>query len=257
MTVELNELHFQSLKELFIHEIEKMIIFDKFKKGERLPTERELASKMGVSRSVVNAGILDLASKGFLRVVPRKGTFVNDYRTEGTLAIFGTLLRHLGEEMDPELFLNANSARRSLEVECARCAAALRTEADIGILDGLMKAATATEDVKELIAINVDFHHQIAMASRNMVLCILLNAFKDIVKQVLEYFYQIPDAMQQSLDSHALLLEDIRRGDSASAAASMEKIFNDSERIYRDHREREKRRLGTLSSPNPPESVPE
>jgi GntR family transcriptional regulator, transcriptional repressor for pyruvate dehydrogenase complex len=241
MALEIGELRFQSLKEQFIHEIEKLIIFDKIKKGERLPTERDLASRMGVSRSVVNAGILDLASKGFLRVVPRKGTFVNDYRTEGTLAIFGTLLRHLGEELDPELFLSANSARRALEVECAKCAAVLRTEADLQILDGLMNDARTTEDVELLIAANISFHHQIAIASHNMILCILLNAFKDIVRQVLEYFYKIPGAARRSIDSHARLLEDIRRGDSASAAASMETIFNDSEKIYRDYRRQEAR----------------
>jgi DNA-binding FadR family transcriptional regulator len=143
--------------------------------------------------------------------------------------------------MDPELFLSANSARRALEVECAKCAAALRTEADIEILDGLMSEARNTEDIQALIEINIGFHHQIAIASRNMILCILLNSFKDIVRQVLEYFYKIPDASQRSMVSHAQLLEDIRNGDSASAAANMGKIFNDSETIYRCFKERERR----------------
>jgi GntR family transcriptional regulator, transcriptional repressor for pyruvate dehydrogenase complex len=240
MAIELNKLQFQSLKEQFIHEIEKMIILDQIKKDERLPSERELASRMGVSRSVVNAGILDLASKGFLRVVPRKGTFVNDYRTEGTLGIFNTLLRHLGEEMAPELFLNANAARRALEVECARSAAGYRTDEDLTAMERLIAAAAATEEIDRVIAINIELHHLIAIASRNMILCILLNAFKDIMRQVLEHFYRIPGAMRRSMDTHALLLEDIRKGDAAAAAARMELIFTDSERIYREHRERER-----------------
>jgi GntR family transcriptional regulator, transcriptional repressor for pyruvate dehydrogenase complex len=235
MAIELNKIEFQSLKEKFIHEIENMIILDKIHKDDRLPPERELASRMGVSRSVVNAGILDLASKGFLRVVPRKGTFVNDYRTEGTLGIFNTLLRHLGEEMAPELFLNANAARRALEVECARSAAANRTDDDLAAMERLMAAARATEAVDGVIRINIELHHRIAIASRNMILCILLNAFKDIMQQVLEHFYRIPGALRRSMETHALLLEDIRRGDSAAAAARMEQVFTDSERLYREH----------------------
>jgi len=241
MAIELSEIKFQSLKEQFISEIEKMIILDKIKINERLPPERELASRMGVSRSVVNAGILDLASKGFLRVVPRKGTFVNDYRTEGTLGIFNTLLRHLGEEMAPELFLNANAARRALEVECARSAAVNRTDEDIAAMERLIDAAKGTDAVDGLIAINLEFHHRIAIASRNMILCILLNAFKDIMRQVLEHFYGIPGALRRSMETHALLLEDIRNGNAGSAAARMELIFTDSERIYREHKEHEQK----------------
>jgi GntR family transcriptional regulator, transcriptional repressor for pyruvate dehydrogenase complex len=241
MAAELSMMKFESLKEKFINEIEKMIIFGTFKFGERLPPERDLASQSGVSRSVVNAGILDLASRGFLRVVPRKGTFVNDYRTEGTLGIFSALLRHLGEEMAPELFLDANSARRALEVECARGAALHRKEADLEALDRLMTDAKSTDDIQKLISINIELHHRIAIASQNMFLGILLNAFKDIVRQVLAYFYAIPGALGSSLDTHALLLEDIRRGDADSAAATMESIFSDSDVIYREHKERERK----------------
>lgn len=234
MSVELNKLEPQSLKDLFMSEIERLIISDTLKAGQRLPPERDLATRMGVSRSVVNAGILELASKGFLRVVPRKGTFVNDYRHEGTLAIFKSLLNHLGEDMDLKLFIDTNSARKVLEVECARAAALNRTRENLDSLTLLMEEMKKAHDADTLISTNVQFHHQLAIASDNMILCVLLNSFQDIIKKVLSRFYAIPRAVQSSLESHALLLEDIRTGNSASAAARMEKIFIDSERIFRE-----------------------
>ncbi len=236
MAVEFGKLQFQSLKEMFLSEIERRILSDELKPGDRLPPERDLAARMGVSRTVVNAGILELASRGFLRVVPRKGTFVNDYRHEGTLAIFSTLLKHLGQEMDLKLFFDSNTARKILEVECARSAAANRSAEDLEVLRSLMETMETSGDTETVIAANVRFHHQIAIASGNMILCVLLNSFKDIMGKVLLHFYSIPSAVRHSLDSHRALLGAIEKGDGPAAAAGMERIFRESEALFRKHR---------------------
>ena len=62
--------------------------------GELLPSERELALQMGVSRPVVHDGLMDLASKGLVTIKPRVGTYVNDYRKEGSIAMLSTLINH-------------------------------------------------------------------------------------------------------------------------------------------------------------------
>jgi DNA-binding FadR family transcriptional regulator len=235
MPAEFGRLKFQSLKGMFIAELERMIISGSVKPGERLPPERELAERMGVSRTVVNAGILDLASKGFLRVIPRKGTFVCDYRQEGTLAIFSTLLNHLEDDTDLKLLLDTNTARKILEIECARSAALNRHEDDVEALTSFMEEMKSAGDTETLISLNVGFHHRIAVASGNMILCVLLNAFNDIIRKVLSRFYAIPSAVECSLESHALLLGDIAKGDGAAAAERMARIFEDSERIFRRH----------------------
>lgn len=53
------------------------------KVGDRLPSARQLSEEMGVSLTVVNAGMSELAAKGFVDVHPRHGTFVADYRMQG------------------------------------------------------------------------------------------------------------------------------------------------------------------------------
>ena len=55
-----------SLKDLFVKELENKILSGELKVGDKLPSERELASSMQVSRAVVNAGIAELEQKGFL-----------------------------------------------------------------------------------------------------------------------------------------------------------------------------------------------
>ena len=61
--MEFQKLSSPSLKELFIEQLEHMILSGKLKIGEKLPPERQLAEMMQVSRAVVNAGISELEKK--------------------------------------------------------------------------------------------------------------------------------------------------------------------------------------------------
>jgi len=74
--MEFSKLSAPTLKELFIEQLENMILSGKLSIGEKLPSERELAESMQISRSVVNAGLTEIADKGFLEIVPRSGTYV-------------------------------------------------------------------------------------------------------------------------------------------------------------------------------------
>ena len=85
-----------SLKELFVSELENKILSGELKVGEKLPSERELADSMQVSRAVVNSGIAEMEQKGFLIVRPRVGTFVEDYRKNGTLETFNSIMKYNG-----------------------------------------------------------------------------------------------------------------------------------------------------------------
>lgn len=85
-----------SLKELFIQQLETMILSGKLPVGEKLPAERELAETMQVSRAVINAGIAELARKGFLTIKPRVGTFVADYRRNGTIDTLISIMNYNG-----------------------------------------------------------------------------------------------------------------------------------------------------------------
>ena len=85
MTVEFKKLQTPTLKELFITQIEHMIISGQFEIGTKLPSERELSQRMGVSRAIVNSGIAEMARKGFIEIRPRVGNFVADCRRNGTL----------------------------------------------------------------------------------------------------------------------------------------------------------------------------
>ena len=66
--MEFQKISSHSLRDLFIEQLEHLILSGKLQVGEKLPPERQLAEMMQVSRAVVNSGISELEKKGFLTV---------------------------------------------------------------------------------------------------------------------------------------------------------------------------------------------
>lgn len=100
-----------NLTDIFVNAIERKILTGEWRVGDRLPTLRELSESMGVSRSVVNAGIARLDKSGYLKIVPRKYIEVADWKKEGTLDVLNALLRE--ELLTNDILNSVLSARRA------------------------------------------------------------------------------------------------------------------------------------------------
>lgn len=68
-----------TVKELFVQQLECMILSGELRPGDRLPTERELADEMKISKTVVHEGLQELHRLGFLDIASRRGVTVADY----------------------------------------------------------------------------------------------------------------------------------------------------------------------------------
>ena len=124
----LKPLHSDSLVDVFISRFEDLILTGKIAIGQKLPSERELALQLGVSRPVVHEGLVDLAAKGLVTMKPRIGTVVNDYRKEGSLAILNSIINYQQGAIDEGLLESLLQIRLLVESETSRLAAANRTE---------------------------------------------------------------------------------------------------------------------------------
>ena len=91
-----------TLKELFVQELEGLILSGELAIGQKLPSERELAQRMQISRSVVNDGIAEMARRGFLEISPRQGTVVADFHRNGTLDILVSIMSYNGGQLPRE-----------------------------------------------------------------------------------------------------------------------------------------------------------
>ena len=126
------QLYAPSLKELFVQQLQEMILSGDLSMGTRLPPERELGEQMHVSRAVVNSGISELARQGFLEVRPRQGTYVADYRRKGTVETLVAIMKYNGGRIRREEIRSILEVRIALDTLIARLSIPMITYAIIG-----------------------------------------------------------------------------------------------------------------------------
>ena len=118
--MEFSKISSPSLRDLFVEQLEHLILSGKLKIGEKLPPERQLAEMMQVSRAVVNGGLGELERKGFLVVKPRIGTFVADYRRKGTLDTLMAIMKYNGGRLRNEEIRSILEVRIALDTLAAQ-----------------------------------------------------------------------------------------------------------------------------------------
>ena len=92
-----------------------MILSGQLKPGERLPSERDLAEQMKISKTIVHIGLEDLARMGFLEVTPRRGTVVADFAESGNLETLNAILRYNGGKLDRQMVVSIIELRSAVE----------------------------------------------------------------------------------------------------------------------------------------------
>jgi len=216
-----------SLKDVFVARFEDLILSGKFSIGEKLPSERELALRLGVSRPVVHDGLMDLVSKGLVSMKPRVGTVVNDYRKEGSLSILTSLVNYQNGKLDPRLFESMVEMRMLFEVETARLAASRRTREHLDGLKGLLEeeAGVDSREIERIAELDFGFHHLIAMATGNFIYPLLLNSFRQVYTSFTKRFFEDPEVVSVVFAFHRELLQAVEDKDEERAMEAMRRLL--------------------------------
>ena len=207
-----------------IKQIRSLITSGQLKAGDKLPSERKLAERLGVGRTQVRDAIAKLEFYGILKTVPQSGTVVAGI---GMAALEGLITDVL--KLEDSDFANLVETRLLLETQAARTAAMRRTTDDI---INMKKALDAYEvKVREgLPAVEEDllFHLTIAEAGRNSVLKSLMMVITpDIVKNFTKLEVCKDGRFYKSLEEHKIILEHIVNQEPELAAKAMEAHLQD------------------------------
>ncbi|MBU2997291.1 FadR family transcriptional regulator [Cellulophaga baltica] len=143
--------------------IKELISFKNLEPGDKLPSERMLSEKFGVSRSNIREAIRKLEFYGILVSKPQSGTFIAEI---GTVAMDGMLNDILNLE-DPD-FKSLVETRILLELKTVRLASLRRTDEDLKkIREALEAYAEKVENGEDAVQEDLLFHLAIANASGN------------------------------------------------------------------------------------------
>ena len=182
-----------SLKDACIRKIEGLILSGDLAPGERLPSERDLAVRLGVSRPVLHQAIVALDAKGLVRIEPRHGVFVCDFKRDGSMALLMTLMQHDDGVYQPHLLSSLIQARLHIETETARLAAINRTQADLIEFQSLLteRQRIPRDDIPALVDYDFNIHQLIAAASGNLMYALILNSLKQVHTNLAGAFYRV------------------------------------------------------------------
>ncbi len=167
-----------SLTEMFVQQVENMILSGELAVGEKLPSARELSAKMGVSRPVISAGLVELEKLGFLEVHPRRGAFVSDYRRKGTVETLMAIMRYNGGAMRRHEVVSLLQVRGAVESLCVEQIIQHTSDAELADIAPFLDAIQTAKDPADTAEAVFAFHHELAALSGNMLLPLLYHSFK-------------------------------------------------------------------------------
>jgi DNA-binding FadR family transcriptional regulator len=217
-----------TLRDLFVRQIIDMIFSGELKTGEKLPTERDMAEKMNISRSMVHIGLEDLSRMGFVRIEPRSGAYVADYARSGNFETLGAIVKYTGGKLSEELNISMVEARNALEGGAMIRLAMTHSGEDIQKLRDrvttLEKAAAGGAELKTLAEMMRDFHVEMTRMSGNLLFPLILNSFNEVSLGLWENCVSFwgPETIVQQEERLIDLVED---GKGHEAALYIENIF--------------------------------
>jgi GntR family transcriptional regulator, transcriptional repressor for pyruvate dehydrogenase complex len=229
----------EKLSNAVVRQIEQLILRGILRPGERLPSERDLAEKLGVSRPSLRDAVADLAERGLLVSRAGSGIFVADVLGSA----FSPALIQLFATHDEAVF-DYIGFRRDIEGLAAERAAVLGSETDLKVIDtilGKMEAAHLKRDPTDEAQLDAEFHMAIIEASHNVIMLHMLRSMFDLLRQGVFYNRQVMFknrmTRDQLLDQHRAINAAIQARDPDAARmavgahlAYVEQAFHDQMR---------------------------
>ncbi len=233
----LEPLKTDSLVEAFVKRFEELIISGKLTIGHKIPSERDLAKKLGVSRPVVHEGLIILEQKGLVSIRPRHGVTVNDYRMHGSLAILQSLITYSSGQLEPHILESLLATRILIETETVRLAAINRTGQQLEQFRAIVneEKTLLPSQTQAIVDVDFRFHHLVALASGNVVYPLLLNSFKQVYTNLTYQFFLNPLVVEFVFAHHEKLTGAIATKNSKKAVTIMKSLLEHGEQHLKEY----------------------
>jgi len=210
-----------------VKQIRTLIEKGRLKRGDQLPTERELSETFKVSRTTVREAIFSLET---MKLVDRRqgnGTYVIASSEEALVQPLATSLFSEKDDLIDIFFL-----RKIIEPEIAQMASENATPEEINELEDILKDQEAERvDADNPVRMDTNFHHLLARMAKNRILERLLLALVDLLGKTRERYLQTEERKQKSLLGHRSVLAAIKNGNGMAARQAMRRHLDDVEAI--------------------------
>ena len=219
-----------------VRPIEGLILRGILRPGERLPSERELSERMGVSRPSLREALGDLQERGLLTSKAGAGVFVADVLGSA----FAPALVTLFATHDEAVF-DYISFRRDMEGLAAERAAHLGSDTDLAVIDAIfkkMETAHQKRNPADEAQLDADFHLAIIEASHNIVMLHMMRSMYELLREGVFYNRSIMFKQRMTrdhlLDQHRAMNIALQARDPAASRAAVADHLNYVEQALSD-----------------------
>jgi GntR family transcriptional repressor for pyruvate dehydrogenase complex len=200
-----------------VDHVRRLIEAGRLGPGDRLPPERELAQKIGVSRPSLRSGLRSLQAMGVVQARQGAGTFIADGPPrlgEAPLRFLAALHGFTRDKMF--------EARRVLEVGTAGLAAERASGDQMASMAEEVASMFATLDEPvEFLRHDVQFHRAVAAASQNPVLATLIDTVSELVYETRRLTVERATDLKESAEMHRRIYQAIKAKSAERARAQM------------------------------------
>ena len=232
----------EKLSTAVTRQIEKLILRGILRPGERLPSERELSDRLGVSRPSLREAIAELQSKGLLTTKAGAGIYVADVLGSA----FSDALIQLFADHDEAVF-DYVSFRRDMEGLAAERAARHASDTDLQVIQTIfdkMESAHQKRDPTDEARLDADFHLSIIEASNNVIMLHMMRSMYQLLQQGVFYnrqtMFKQRTTRDMLLDQHRAINEALQARDPVAARAAVEAHLSYVERALQDQHRADK-----------------
>ena len=209
-----------------------------YPEGTKLPSEREIAQTLGMSRPPVREALSALQIAGIVEIRPGDGTYVKSATPANEMV--SNTISVLEESESP---FEVMQARRVLEEGIIRVAAIQATDEDVVRLEQAlerMEDAVEHSDLSRYFQSNREFHLAVAAATHNSVLqkllkSLLLSEEKKLWQESIQRYLSDPDHIKKYTARHERILQAIKKKDVDKAAQEMKEHFSGTVEEVREY----------------------
>ncbi len=206
-----------ALTDQAIIKIKDLILTGEFQAGSKLPPERDLAAKLGLSRNSLREAVRALALIGVLDTRVGDGTYVTSLDAD----LLMTGMGFVGELLDSKHLLEAHQVRRVLEPFATGLAATRLSEKDFAELADILERMERADTTQGFIDADNDFHRVINNAAGNATLASLIhNLSGGMMRARLWRTATEHDAIDITRRRHRDIYLALRAGDAGRASAA-------------------------------------
>jgi len=202
----------------------------KLKRGDQLPSERELTEAFKVSRTTVREAIRTLESMKLLQSRQGNGTYVLASSEEALIQPLAAALFNKKDDIRDIFYI-----RKIIEPHVAELAAENATPQEIEDMEGILrKQEECIGRGENIIETDSTFHNLMVKATKNRVMERLIVVLIDLLKKSREKYLmedENDERAKRSLEGHHRVLSAIKNGDGDAARKSMLQHLEDIEGI--------------------------